>query len=351
IGAIIYFGLALLAWLSSRSLEQAIVELRRTNQALDQRVADRTSALDSSILELQQQIIERQAAEKALRLAHDELEARVAARTQELRQANEQLQLEIEERRRTEINLEQHVQALAHSNAELEQFAYVASHDLREPLRKVRSFTELLQERYSGQLDEKADRYIEFIVSGASRMQALIADLLAYSRVGRRALELSDIDLNHLVNQVLSDLSLLIRESGAAIVVEPLPQLQADRNTLTQLLQNLLTNSIKFQHPDLAPEIHISATESAAEHTIAIADNGIGISPEFADRVFLIFQRLHTQDKYEGTGIGLAICKKIVQDHGGQIWFESGQGEGTTFYFTIPKRIEKRQLAQENAAI
>ena len=347
IGTAIFLSLALIAWLSSRNLEQAIEELQDSNQALDQRVADRTSALDNSILELQQQIIERQAAERALRQAHDELEARVTARTRELREANDQLHQEIEERRRTELELEQHVQALAQSNAELEQFAYVASHDLREPLRKVRSFTELLQERYQGQLDDKADRYINFITSGAARMQVLIADLLTYSRVGRRALELTDICLNQLVDQVLSDLSLLIRESGANISRGPLPQLHADPNSMTQLLQNLLSNSIKFQHPELAPEIHISATESDNAHTIAIADNGIGISPEFADRVFLIFQRLHTQDKYEGTGIGLAICKKIVQDHGGQIWFASQPGEGTTFYFTIPKRAEQLHMAQE----
>ena len=340
IAVVIYFSLALIAWLTSRSLEQAIADLREANVALDQRVAERTEALDKSIVALQQEIIEREAAERALRTAHDDLEQRVALRTNDLQVANAQLQQEIIERRKTEADLEEHVRALAASNAELEQFAYVASHDLREPLRKVRSFTELLQEKYDGQLDAKADRYIDFIVTGANRMQALIADLLVYSRVGRQAINRTKVDLSKLIAQVESDLSLLILETDAEITTGDLPVITADHSKLLQLFQNLISNSLKFRNPVERPKVHIWVDEHEDAYHISVRDNGIGVPPEYEDRIFLIFQRLHTKDKYPGTGIGLAICKKIALDHGGNIWLKKSPGGGATFTISIPRQSE-----------
>lgn len=347
IGILIFYALALIAWITTRSLEQAVLELKNANLQLDKRVAERTIALNNSVKALQLQIRERMMAEEMLREARDELEGRVARRTEQLSQTNEQLRLEILEREKAEKELEQHLQILAQKNEELEQFAYVASHDLREPLRKVRSFTELLSNRYEGQLDEKADRYISYIVDGASRMQVLISDLLAYSRVGRQSLTIEHVDFNHVMVEVVSDLSVLIAENNAAVHVEPLPCLMADRTRMHQLLQNLLSNAIKFRGENI-PNITISAAEDDDGWTFAVQDNGIGINEAYADRIFLIFQRLHKKQAYSGTGIGLAICKKIIQDHNGRIWFESAPNHGTTFFFHIPTNlVELKPLLQK----
>ncbi|MFB2975503.1 PAS domain-containing protein [Microseira sp. BLCC-F43] len=224
---------------------------------------------------------------------------------------------------------------LTRSNKELEQFAYAASHDLQEPLRKINSFAELLAHDYRQQLDEIADKYIDYITDGATRMQALIEDLLIYSRVGRQELNKQPTDLNTVVSQVIIDLSFVIAENNAIITTTPLPTLSANPVQMAQLLQNLIANGIKFRR-DCPPEIHIAATLQKQQWLISVQDNGIGIKPEYIERIFAIFQRLHSRSHYPGNGIGLALCRKIVERHGGQIWLESEPGKGTIFYFTIP---------------
>ena len=235
--------------------------------------------------------------------------------------------------------MQRYADDLEERNAELEQFAYVASHDLQEPLRMVSSFLQLLQRRYADELDETADEYIAYAVDGAKRMQVLIQDLLAYSRVGTRGKAFKPVDMNRTMETVLTDLGPAFEEFDADVQVDPLPTVSADETQMRQLLQNLVANAVKFRG-DAAPEVRVSAERIREDDRpmwrFAVADNGIGIEPHHADRVFQIFQRLHTRDEYEGTGIGLAMCKKIVERHGGRIWFESAPDDGTTFYFTIP---------------
>ena len=244
--------------------------------------------------------------------------------------------LDITERKRMAEALEIHVEKLARSNAELERFAYVASHDLQEPLRMVASFTQLLAKRYSGRLDETADRYIDFAVDGARRMQQLIVDLLAYSRVNSQELDLRQTECEAVVQTVLRNLSAAIDESGAVIERDPLPVLTADAAQLGQLFQNLIGNAIKFRGP--APlRIRIAAADNGPHWLFSVQDNGIGIDPRHSGRIFQIFQRLHTREAYPGTGIGLAVCQKVAERHGGKIWVESEPGLGSTFRFTIRK--------------
>jgi PAS domain S-box-containing protein len=280
-------------------------------------------------------ITEHKQAEEALKVYRDHLEQVVAARTAELKTANEQLRQEIVEREQVERKLAQQARELARSNAELEQFAYVASHDLREPLRKIKSYTELLERAYAGRLDAKADKYIAYIVDGAARMQTLITDLLTVSRVGRAELVAEPTDLEAVLGQVLADSEAIIREGGALVTHDPLPVLLANPGQMAQLLQNLLQNAIKFHGPQ-SPRVHIWVVYRENEWVFGVRDNGIGIDPQYAERIFLIFQRLHTRTEYPGTGIGLAICKKIVENHGGRIWVESQPDQGATFYFTLP---------------
>jgi light-regulated signal transduction histidine kinase (bacteriophytochrome) len=244
---------------------------------------------------------------------------------------------DITDRKRLEDALKLRTDNLARSNAELERFAYVASHDLQEPLRMVASFTQLLARRYAGKLDAKADEYIGYAVDGAKRMQQLIADLLALSRVGTRGGEFRDAPLEDVISDVLLNLGPAIQDSGAAVTHNPLPTVVADRGQMAQLLQNLIGNAVKFRDAQ-PPRVHISAVEAEAGWTISMSDNGIGIAPEHAERVFQIFQRLHTRDQYPGTGIGLAVCRKIAERHGGKIWLDSTPGAGTTFHFTLPTR-------------
>lgn len=224
---------------------------------------------------------------------------------------------------------------LRRSNAELEQFAYVASHDLQEPLRMVASFTELLGQRYRGQLDEKADRYIHFAVDGARRMQRLVADLLAYSRVGSQGKPLLPVSSEAVVRRVLVILGATVQSTGATVEYGALPTVLADEGQLHQLFQNLLGNALKFrgQQP---PHVRIAAQQVGDRWEFTVADNGIGIELQYADRIFQMFQRLHDRGAYEGSGIGLAIAKRILERHGGRIWLESELGRGTTFHFTIP---------------
>ena len=244
---------------------------------------------------------------------------------------------DITERKRMEKALQLNLEKLSQSNEELERFAYVASHDLQEPLRMVASFTQLLAQRYSGRLDETADRYIHYAVDGAKRMQELIGELLAYSRLNSKELEIRRTDCDAVVLETMRNLQAAIEESGASIDMDPLPALWADQGQLTQLFQNLLSNSIKFRRKEECPQIHVSSVDSGAEWVISVQDNGIGMDTRHAERVFQIFQRLHTRTEYPGTGIGLAVCKKVVERHGGRIWVESEPGAGSTFRFTILK--------------
>ncbi len=227
------------------------------------------------------------------------------------------------------------LEELARSNEELEQFAYVSSHDLQEPLRMISSYLQLLQRRYQGNLDEKADKYIYYAVDGASRMQNLINDLLEFSRVTTRAGEPEPTDSEFVLNQVLSNLDLYIKENKATVSHDSLPEVMADTTQLAQVFQNLIANGIKF-HSEEAPKIHISAEKKANEWIFSVQDNGIGIDPQYSEKIFEVFKRLHKKEEYPGTGIGLAICKKIVERHGGRIWVESELGKGSTFYFTLP---------------
>ena len=285
----------------------------------------------------------KQAAE-ALQRSKDELEIKVAERTEELRDANARLSVELDERRRAEIKLAQYAADLSRSNADLEQFAYVASHDLQEPLRMVASFTQLLARRYRGQLDRDADEFIGFAVDGANRMQQLINDLLFYSRVGTRGKPPAPTDLSEALGNAEANLNEAIKESKAEVTHSPLPIVDGDQVQLTQLLQNLLANAIKFRSQEPL-WIHVSAQARDGDWLVSVQDNGIGIAKDHQERIFAIFQRLHARDEYPGTGIGLAICKKIVERHGGRIWVESVPGQETTFYFNLPgaRRDDRRQ--------
>jgi PAS domain S-box-containing protein len=224
---------------------------------------------------------------------------------------------------------------LRRSNADLEQFAYIASHDLQEPLRMVASYTDLLAQRYRGQLDERADKYIQYATDGAKRMQRLVADLLAYSRVGSHGVQLRPVEAGDAVRMVIDSLGELIRESGATVTVEgTLPAVLADEGQLSQVFQNLIGNAIKFRGSE-PPKISVQATRSGTRWMFAVTDNGIGIDMRYAEKIFQMFQRLHEKGKYDGSGIGLSITKRIVEGHGGRVWFESTLGGGTTFFFTL----------------
>lgn len=242
---------------------------------------------------------------------------------------------DITERRQADLALARQAEELRRSNQELEQFAYVASHDLQEPLRMVSSYTQLLAKDYGGQLSPEADRYIEFAVDGVKRMQELINDLLAYSRVGTQGREFQTVDAEAVLARVTANLEATILESDAVVTHDPLPKVTADALQLTQLLQNLISNGLKFRGED-PPRVHVSVERREREWVFSIQDNGIGIAPRHLERIFLIFQRLHSRRKYPGTGIGLAICKKIVERHGGNIWVEAEPGKGSTFFFSLP---------------
>jgi PAS domain S-box-containing protein len=244
---------------------------------------------------------------------------------------------DITERKHAEEELRRTLEELKFSNAELEQFAYVASHDLQEPLRMVSSYMQLLARRYQGKLDQDADEFIAFAVDGAKRMQNLINDLLTFSRVGTRGKALISTSAEDALEEAMSNLQIAIEESRASITHAALPQVKGDPTQLVQLFQNLLSNAIKFRGLE-PPRIHVGVRQEGDEWIVSVCDNGIGIDAKFADRIFVIFQRLHDRNSYPGTGIGLAICKRIIQRHGGRIWVESEPGQGATFYFTLPNK-------------
>ncbi len=270
-------------------------------------IEDRDSALTETNQELRQQIDARAEAERQLKLLNEQLEHRVTERTRELQRSNE----------------------------ELEQFAYVASHDLQEPLRMVGSYVQLLERRYKDKLDADANEFIGFAVNGAKRMQSLIQALLSFSRVGTRGINFQPTDCAELLQRVLGDLKLGIKEAQATVTYDELPKVTGDAVQLSQLFQNMIGNAIKFRGEEL-PRIHIGVERKEDDWEFCVRDNGIGIDPQYFERIFIIFQRLHNREKYAGTGIGLAVCKKIVQRHGGRIWVESGEGTGAAFHFTIP---------------
>jgi signal transduction histidine kinase len=288
---------------------------------------DELGLLVRSFNEMLAQIQER---DVALERARAELEQRVEERTRDLQQ-------EIGERRQAEQALERQTEELARSNADLEQFAYVASHDLQEPLRMVGSYTQLLARRYQGKIDADADEFIHFAVDGVTRMQRLINDLLAYSRVGTHGNAFEPMDCEGILEKVLANLQTTIDGSAASVTHGALPTIVADASQMLQLFQNLIGNAIKF-HSEGSPHVHVAAEPRGGDWLFSVSDNGIGIEPKYRDRIFVIFQRLHSRSEYPGTGIGLAICKKIVERHSGRIWVESEAGKGSTFHFTIPGR-------------
>jgi signal transduction histidine kinase len=261
-------------------------------------------------------------------LARIESHLALYALRRQLAAQNAQLQQEIAVRAETQA-------ALQRSNTEFEQLAYVASHDMQEPLRKIASYLQLLAQRYQGHLDADADEFIGYAVDGAKRMQALINDLLAFSRVGTKAKPFAPTDCNLIVKTALADLQFTIEECGGCVEVGDLPMVMGDATQLSQLFRNLLSNAIKFRR-DEPPIVRVSAESSGASWSFTVSDNGIGIAAEYFERIFVIFQRLHGRSQYAGTGIGLAICKKIVERHGGQMEVRSIEGKGSTFAFTLP---------------
>ena len=255
----------------------------------------------------------------------------------ELRQRIAELEKLESERKHAEEELKGTLEDLERSNKELEQFAYVASHDLQEPLRMVASYVQLLERRYKDKLDSDANEFIAYAADGASRMQSMINDLLDYSRVGTTRKTFEKTDCTHVFGQAVVNLHGAIEESGAVITNSNLPTIKADEIQLLQLFQNLIDNAIKFRGKE-PPRIHVTSKKKGKEWLFSVQDNGIGIDPQYAEGIFVIFQRLQNRKKYSGTGIGLAICKRIVERHGGRIWMKSTPGNSSTFFFAIPKK-------------
>ncbi|SCF37215.1 sensor histidine kinase [Micromonospora mirobrigensis] len=276
----------------------------------------------------------------------DAMRQKIARDLAEVREARERIEW-------VNSQLQKQAEELTRSNRDLEQFAYVASHDLQEPLRKVASFCQLLQRRYAGQLDERADQYIAFAVDGAQRMQRLINDLLAFSRIGRLTTGFTEVDLNKVMGDVAGQTEAARQYADAELTWDELPVIRGEEPLLTNLLANLVSNAVKFRRPDVTPRVHVSARLVGDEWEITCRDNGIGIEPEFADKIFVIFQRLHSKDAYPGTGIGLAIVKKIVEYHGGRVWVDTDVEEGTAIRFTLPalpEDVEAAEAAERAAA-
>lgn len=286
-------------------------QLNALNEQLEQKIEERTAAL-------REEIAERRQTESELRNYREHLEELVEQRTAAFKKASDDL---------------------ARSNADLQQFAYAASHDLQEPLRAISGFVKLFEKRYKGTIDRDADQYIKFIVDGVNRMRDLIIDLLEYSRVGIKGDTLSPVDSGAILDKAISNLRPALEESGASVTYKSLPTVTADAAQLCSLFQNLIGNAIKFRSTE-TPKVQISVAKKGDEWVFSVGDNGIGIDPQYSNKIFVVFQRLHTKEEYPGTGIGLSICKKIVERHGGRIWVKSELGRGSTFYFTIPDKQE-----------
>ncbi|MEO8494334.1 MAG: ATP-binding protein [Planctomycetota bacterium] len=302
---------------------------------------DGQPAAQSSLIDLSQ----RKQAEEALQQAHDELECRVQQRTAELAAANRQLEAEILERKNREEECNGYAAELERSNRDLEQFAYSVSHDLQAPLRTITCYCELLQRRYGGQFDTEADEFLGGAVDGAKRMKRLLDDLLAFSRVGTEARPFLETDCNVVVAEVRNNLQAQIRETGAELTSDSLPVVVGDRSQLMQLFQNLIGNAIAYRS-ERPPRIHISHDNRPTEWEFCVTDNGIGIEERQYERIFQIFQRLFTEDERPGSGIGLSICKRIVERHGGNMWLTSQPGTGSKFYFTIAKQSTQSSEAE-----
>jgi light-regulated signal transduction histidine kinase (bacteriophytochrome) len=295
--------------------------LQRANDELEVRVVNRTVELTTANTALGAEIAIRKTVEQALTQAKEELERRVQERTAELTKTNT---------------------VLLETNIELQQFVYASCHDLQTPLRAICSFAQLLKQDQQGKLDEKADGRIRLIVDGVKRLQALINDLLDYSKLESNGKRFAPTDMNAVFEDVVSFLSPTISEFGAVVTRDKLPTVLGDRRQLTQLLRNLIENGLKFHGAD-PPQVHVAAQRDDGAWRFSVRDNGIGIEPQYHDRIFEIFRRLHTLQEYPGTGIGLAMCKRVVTRHDGTIWLESEPGKGTTFFFTIPDRLGEKQ--------
>lgn len=279
---------------------------------------------------IQQYAAMRDDAEEAIRTINANLETRIRERTAELEGVN---------------------RMLARSNRDLTQFAYIASHDLQEPLRTVGSYAGMLARKYEGKLDEQADKYIRFVVDGAMRMQNLVRDLLAYSRAGTGALNREFVNVSLVLERAKESLHLAITEHKAQITTDSLPAVSVDAGRLAQVFQNLIGNALKFSKPEESPAIHIGAWRDTREWVFVVSDNGIGFEPEYAQKIFVIFQRLHRVGAYTGTGLGLAICQRIIETHGGRIWAESEPGVGSKFFFTLPDTGERNMNPEEQGAL
>lgn len=329
-----------LAALAQRVSAERRFDLRATRTSGDE-VGDLVLAFNEMLAQIQLRDAELSVANQHAEEAAEQLAELLAHSCR----TNQRLGDEIVDHERTERALRVKSLELERSNYELNQFAYAASHDLQEPLRMVTMFTQLLQRRYGDALDEDARGYIDFAVDGASRMRQLIQDLLEYSRTSRISRKLEPVDCNALVGSVVSSLRVAIDESEALVHVGKLPVVEGNTTRLFQLFQNLISNAIKFRG-ECPPEVFVDAEEQGEHWLFRVRDNGIGIHSDFAERIFLVFQRLHTREEYEGTGIGLAICQRIVGFHGGEIRVESVEGEGATFLFTL----RERQVAPDEAA-
>jgi PAS domain S-box-containing protein len=281
-------------------------------------------------------ITDRKRAEEALEQARDQLELRVKRRTDELVETNKQLEWEIIERKRSQDALEDRAKELSQTVADLERFTYVASHDLQEPFRNVTNCMEILRRRYEDQLGPDAAKLISYAIDSSIRLKELIDGLSMYSRVSARGGPFEPTDCEKMLDRAIAELQPLIRESGAMITHDPLPTVFVDSEQWFQVFVNLLANAIKFNQR--SPSVHVAVRKEQDELIFSVTDNGIGIEPQYFDRIFTIFQRLHRSDDYPGTGVGLAVTKKIIERHGGRIWVESTPGKGTTFFFTIPDR-------------
>jgi PAS domain S-box-containing protein len=329
------FGFASLAVIPLRYHDTVLGVIHMADRRRGQFPAPKVEFIES-MTPLIGEAVHRFQAEAELVTYREKLEEKVQQRTMELEAANRLLQLEIAERRRAQESLQQTAQELERSNSDLEQFAYVASHDLQEPLRAVGGYVRLLQLRFPDGLDPKALEYIAGAADGAARMERLINDLLTFSRLGTQPPMLAEADLNLLFRDAVRNLQASIRAAQAIVTCEPLPTLRVDATQMVQLFQNLLGNAVKFRS-ERPPRIHVAGRAESDRWVISVRDNGIGIEAKYYERIFQIFQRLHTRRHYAGTGIGLAICKKIVERHAGSIWVESQPGQGSSFFFSIPQ--------------